>query len=552
VHVTLLQCPANNPDSPPYAFALLNAALKDAGHEPHVFDLNIALYQRSKVEHRYNAWTTGHSQESPIEYWIEPKFVRRTLAPYDQYIDEYLDRVLEIPSPIIGFSTHTSSFWSSIEIANRIKQRDPGRIIIFGGPYCFLNHEGDHVLERHPAVDIVCFLEAERSFPELVSMIERGEDPSELNGYGFRLPDGTIRNNTIDTIHRKEPEGTFIEDLDTIPFADWSCYDLDDYEEKYLPITTSRGCIRRCSFCSEAPIWGRFRYRSAQNIADELMLQSKRYPQVKTFWFMDSLINGNLEMLEELCDILIANETAGPDGKQRGDGKFGWTGQFLVQKNMTEDLWRKVSLAGGQWFACGLENGSDRILRMMRKGYDRETAKEVIGRAHRVDPDLVSVAMFVVGHPQETEEDFQDTLDMIRFLKSLDISSSVSPCDVRKGSHLWFNRDAYDVVLPVDADYPDGNPFTWHSKDGTNTPKYRQKLLARTKELDATMLHTLKPGQKGLVEGGIIVHDFGTELHDAPAPAPSLLGKVSDVILRRRKRGADDDHEAQSGTVKTS
>jgi len=544
MQIALVQCPANNPDSPPYSLALLNAALKETGHEPHVFDLNIALYQRAKAAGEGSAWSSGHSQESPIEYWIHEDFTRTTLADHEAFIDDYVDKVLSVPAPVIGFSIHTSSYWSTVEVAQKVKKKDPTRLIAFGGPYCFLNHEGDRLLDRHDFLDIVCFLEAERSFPELVGRLERGEDYTDMHGYGFRLPDGTVRNNVVDTIHRKEPPGTLIEDLDTIPFADWSCFDFSHYEEKYLPITTSRGCIRRCSFCSEAPIWGKFRYRSARNIADEMILQSKRHPQVRVFWFMDSLVNGNLEMLEELCDILIAEGTAGPDGKSRGDGHFGWTGQFLVRKQMTEELWRKISLAGGQWFACGLENGSDRILKMMRKGYDRETAKEVIGRAHRVDPELVSVAMLVVGHPRETEEDFQDTLEMIQHLKQMGISSSVSPCDIRKGSHLWFNRDTYDIICPTDENHPEGVPWEWYSADGTNTPEHRQQLVQRTMDLQATMLHTLKPGERGLVEGGIKVHKYDSDFGGAAEPEPAghahtPLSKVSDVIFLRRRRKKD-------------
>lgn len=554
MQVTLVQCPANNPDSPPYSYALLSAALKAAGHEPHVFDLNIALYQRAKRKKpKDNAWATGHSQVSPIEYWMHEDFTRKTLKPHARFIDRYVDDLLKIPSPVIGFSVHTSSYWSSILVAQMVKAKDPSRKIIFGGPYCFVNYKGDQLLAKHDFIDMVCFLEADRTFPELLSRLERGEDPTDLGGYGFRLADGTIRNNVLDTINRKEPEGTFISDLDAIPFADWSGFDFDHYEGKYLPITTSRGCIRRCSFCSEAPIWGRYRYRSARNIADEMMFQAERHPEINVFWFMDSLVNGNLEELEELCDILIAEQTAGPDGKARGNGSFGWTGQFLVRKQMTPELWRKISLSGGQWLACGLENGSDHILRMMRKGYDRETAKSVIRDAHAADPKLISVAMFVVGHPKETPEDFEDTLDMIRFLKGLGISSSVSTCDIRRGSHLHSNLDAYDIVLPVDDEHPEGLHWAWYSKDGTNTPEHRKRLLERTMELQATMLHQMKPDEKGVVAGGINVHDVSIDdLGGEPDPQPSIIGRVSDVILRRPRRtgtgGGSDGSSAATST----
>ena len=71
----------------------------------------------------------------------------------------------------------------------------------------------------------------------------------------------------------------------------------------------------------------------------------------------------------------------------------------------------------------GFESSDQRLLDLMRKGYDRELAKEVISTAQAVDPDLVSVAMFVVGHPKETEDDFQR---MLRLIEDVGYDSSFS------------------------------------------------------------------------------------------------------------------------------
>ena len=65
-------------------------------------------------------------------------------------------------------------------------------------------------------------------------------------------------------------------------------------------------------------------------------------------------------------------------------------------------------------------------------------------------------------------------------------------------------------VMVPDKEYPEGNPHTWYTKDGYNTPKHREALLKETMELNATMLHTLKPGEHGLEEGGINVHQANT------------------------------------------
>lgn len=132
--VALVQCPANNPDSPPYAYALLNACLKSAGHEPYVFDLNIALYQEAKKRGIPDPWRSGHSQESPIEYWINEPYVRETLAPYRDFLRAYVDEILASGAPVIGFSAHTSSYLASMRIAEQVKAVDPTRTIVFGGP----------------------------------------------------------------------------------------------------------------------------------------------------------------------------------------------------------------------------------------------------------------------------------------------------------------------------------------------------------------------------------------------------------------------------------
>lgn len=538
--ITLIQCPANNPDSPPYSLALLNACLKKAGHQPEIIDLNIALYNRAKKMGLENVWSQGHSQEAPIEKWIEEKFTSDKLKPHAEYINELVTRLITSDCNIIGFTVHTSSFWSSIQIAQKIKNGAPHKTIVFGGAYCFLNHEGVKLLGNYPCIDIVCFLEAEKSFPELLSKIEQRIDYYDTDGYGFRKNDGTIVNNYINTPHGKSvKKETFITNLDTVPWADWSCFNFNDYEEKYLPIITGRGCIRRCSFCNEAPVWGNYRFRSAQNIFDEIVYQSKLYPHVEVFWFMDSLVNGNIPMLTQLCDLLIAHGTAGKDGKERGNGKFGWTGQFLIRPEMTEELWQKISLSGGQWFACGLENGSDNVLKLMRKGYTREQIKTVMTAAHRVDKELVSVAMMVIGHPGEAEEDFQDTLSMIQFLKSLGISSSVSICDVRRDSPLWFMKERFGIVTTPDEKFPEGNPHTWYTKDGTNTLKHRHKLLQRTLDMKATMLHTLKVGEKGLEEGGINLYNGEANLESVAA---AFLKKKNPIRLMKKFFSPKNSH----------
>ena len=70
-------------------------------------------------------------------------------------------------------------------------------------------------------------------------------------------------------------------DLERSPLPDYSDYDLDAYEGDQIMITGSRGCVRRCTFCDIHKHWKKFVYRKGQDIANEMIEQSKRYKKYR-------------------------------------------------------------------------------------------------------------------------------------------------------------------------------------------------------------------------------------------------------------------------------
>src|SRR5262249_15939822 len=61
-----------------------------------------------------------------------------------------------------------------------------------------------------------------------------------------------------------------------------------------------------------------------------------------------------------------------------------------------------------------LQSGSDRILKLMHRGYTRERFLGVIKKLRRVQPDIGICTDFIVGFPGETEADFEETLSLVR------------------------------------------------------------------------------------------------------------------------------------------
>ena len=77
-------------------------------------------------------------------------------------------------------------------------------------------------------------------------------------------------------------------DLNTLPFPDYSDYDLDLYEHADgVSIETSRGCVAKCTFCAETHFW-KYRWRESNRVADEMEYQVNKYG-INRFWFVDSL-----------------------------------------------------------------------------------------------------------------------------------------------------------------------------------------------------------------------------------------------------------------------
>jgi tRNA-2-methylthio-N6-dimethylallyladenosine synthase len=61
-----------------------------------------------------------------------------------------------------------------------------------------------------------------------------------------------------------------------------------------------------------------------------------------------------------------------------------------------------------------VQSGSNRVLKLMHRGYDRERFLEVVAKLRRVQPDMGITTDFIVGFPGETEADFEETLSLVR------------------------------------------------------------------------------------------------------------------------------------------
>ncbi|MBN2483941.1 MAG: radical SAM protein [Candidatus Omnitrophica bacterium] len=195
-----------------------------------------------------------------------------------------------------------------------------------------------------------------------------------------------------------------LDDLDEIPFLDFSQYDLSLYSP-VLPLFSSRGCIRNCVFCTERLLTRTFRQHSPGYMADQIELLHKKY-NTRVFSFQDSLINADIGWLESFC-------------RRLSDKKIDiiWEAQGIVRNDFDVSLGKLLKESGCYNLFIGLESAADDTLGRMNKGFTQRDAHAFFSKLHKAR--LNYEISLIVGFPGETESQFLETYEFIRNHKEL-------------------------------------------------------------------------------------------------------------------------------------
>ncbi|MFH1504520.1 MAG: radical SAM protein [Candidatus Omnitrophota bacterium] len=421
MNIALIQCPFWSVMTPPYSIALLSACLKKEGHSVLCYDFNVKLQRYSEFKKK----SSSSGAENEDIDWYDRDSVLRFIKEYDYYINQLIDEVLEKDIQIAGFTIYDTSRWFSGEIASRIKEKSPAVKTVAGGISCFRENFAIEFLQNHN-VDAVCLQEGEVVFNNLVNTIK---DNKGRIGYcpGFIYKDS---NGKIINCGKQD----LVDNLDSLPFADFKDFDLRLYDETGVPISTSRGCINCCSFCEESILWGKYRRREAANIYAEIDYQLKNNHQAEYFFFNDSLVNGDMKNLCKLVDLIIEKNT-----------KFTWSGQAMIREGMNFEFLKKMKKAGFSSVSYGLESASPKILKLMRKNFSTILAEEVIQNTKKAG--ISSSINIIVGFPEETWEDINLTVNFLKrnleFIDTVYLHSLV----LMPSSLLYRERKTFGIFI---------------------------------------------------------------------------------------------------------
>ena len=300
-------------------------------------------------------------------------------------MEESFLRILEEEQPyLLGLSVNSGNLPASQFIFELTRKHYPRIKTVMGGSVFF-----NHLALGHP--DLEYFLEKTKHYIDkfiigkgevLLLKLLRGELSDSQRVYTLKdLVEEDLKSNTHD-----------------IP--DFSDYDLDQYF--YLSATGSTSCPFKCSFCNAQTFFGEYKKRKALNTVEDMKQLSSRYGH-RLFFMTDSLLN------PVIADI--ASEIIKAGIYVYMDGYFIVDDQTANVENTL--LWRR----GGFYRArLGTESGSQRVLDMIGNRITPEKIKAAVSSL--AFAGIKTTTYWVVGHPGETEEDFQQTLDLLEELKN--------------------------------------------------------------------------------------------------------------------------------------
>lgn len=399
-----------------------------------------------------------------------------------------LEKAADVKADLYGFQLNMVNYLSVEKLSGMIKSRNPGSVIVVGGP--FLVSLAEEIFKRQPLLNFAVIGEGEYTLLELVQSLESGKcDFAEIEGLLWR--------DTAGALHKNGLRG-LIENLDTVPFPARDFLETARRDPKdggvmeSIRVITSRGCAGRCSFCcvnfynkvQKGKVW---RGRSPRHVVDELEMLSREFG-ARLFNFSDSSFEdpGHLgkKRSADICREIIRRKLP-----------ISFKIYMRCETMKTGDdleLLRLYKQAGVDVIILGVESGSDHELTLYGKNSTMADNIRTLKILREMDTFYV-FAGFIMFGPNTTTDILRQNIEFLHdagFADNLYILSNT----------LMLIRDSklYEMLLAEGRVIESGNfwelpKYTFMDRRVERVARHWQNIISRfpnTKALNTIQINT--------------------------------------------------------------
>lgn len=367
------------------------------------------------------------------------------------------ESVREFNPDLVGVTSFSYCYDYAIGCIQKIKSNFDIPVVL-GGPHVSV---AKGAVFNDSQLDYAVKKEGEYGLLGLLNAMNKGKDDfSDISNLIWKRNGEIVENKDM----------PFIDNLDEIPFPDYSLFEIEKYVSTQLRTTaiiTSRGCPYRCTYCSTLLSMGRnFRKRSAENVFSEI---KQRYDEgYREFDINDDCFSLDIERANKIFDLVIDSGLS---------MRFKCYNGFRVDR-ITPELLSKMKKAGFYYLAFGCESGNQQVLDNIKKSITLDQVRRAVRLSREAGIDCC--VNFIIGHPTET---YAQALDTLNFAKSLH-------CNYVNFSNLipYPGTEAYDWAQKNGNFLVDKTTFLKNFSTYDDIPIFETEEFTRKQRLEITKL----------------------------------------------------------------
>ncbi len=310
---------------------------------------------------------------------------------------QILDKINEEKPDAVGIHCLTGFYKTVVRLSNLIKEN--GHTCIIGGAHpTFMPYT---TLSESKADYVIC---GEGEIPFL-KLAQNNFVNNMIKGV-YSLSD--LKNDDFQTDGKPVAKAEYVENLDDIPFPDWDQIPPSSYPHsphglfaKGYPIgviIASRGCPYQCTFCSSKNFYDKVRFRSPENVVEEIKYQIEKFG-IKELQFTDDNLTLKEDYIIKVCNLMLENNINIPWSTPNG----------VRADRVNKEIILLMKKAGCYMLDFGIESANPQILKTIKKGETIEQIEHSINLAHELG--MITIGNFIFGLPGETKETIEETIN---------------------------------------------------------------------------------------------------------------------------------------------